>query len=289
MNPAIEAMLAKYNCYTRDDYENALKEIIQEIALLGLWRSKFFEHAAFYGGTALRIFYGLDRFSEDLDFSLLQSKSDFSLELYLSAIKEELGGLDFDVEIAERNKNVESNIDSAFIKAGTKEHLIKIDIPKEMVSRIARNDKMKIKLEVDVNPPGGFLTEAKMLLLPAAFSVTMYRQPDIFAGKVHAILHRPWKQGRVKGRDFYDFVYFIARKIPVRLEHLRQRLIQTGSWDADASLTIDDLKEMLRRKFETVDLSLAKTDVMQFLKNPMSVDLWSKAFFLALVDQLEVI
>src|SRR5271168_5415411 len=104
MNPAILSMLDRYNCVSLQDYENALKEIMQEIALLGLWRSKFFEHTAFYGGTALRILYGLDRFSEDLDFSLLKQNKNFNLTPYLEAIKIELLGFGFSVTVEQKNK-----------------------------------------------------------------------------------------------------------------------------------------------------------------------------------------
>ena len=200
MNPAISSMLEKYNCQTRQDYENALKEIVQEIALLGLWRAKFFEHAAFYGGTSLRILYGIDRFSEDIDFSLLEPQKDFALKPYLDAVEKELGAMDFNVEIAERMKNIETAIDSAFIKAGTKEHLLKIDVPEEISERIHRNEQIKIKLEVDTDPPGGFETEAKTLLQPIAFSVRSYKQPDLFAGKIHAVLARGWQGGRERRR-----------------------------------------------------------------------------------------
>src|SRR5271167_580980 len=126
MNSAVVSMLARYQCVTVQDYENALKEIIQEIALLGLWRAKFFEHAAFYGGTALRILYGLDRFSEDLDFSLLEPNPEFRLNPYLGAVQAELQAMGFNVTVESKPKTKKSAIESAFIKAGTREHLLKI-------------------------------------------------------------------------------------------------------------------------------------------------------------------
>jgi len=288
VNPAIEAMLERYRCETRLDYENALKEIIQEVALLGLWRAKFFEHAAFYGGTALRILYGLNRFSEDLDFSLMAPDSEFRLGSYLNAIGAELEGMDFNVEMAEKAKSTETPIDSAFIKAGTKEHLIKIAVPDEIAERIARNDRLKIKLEVDTDPPGKFQTEAKTLLQPIAFSVNTYTQPDLFAGKIHAVLQRAWQKGRVKGRDYYDFVWYVGRATPVRLTHLEQRLRQTGGWTADAPMTREDLLRLLEINFAEVDIALAKKDVLPFLKDPDAVAIWSKEFFLSLLPRLAV-
>ncbi|MBZ0187582.1 MAG: nucleotidyl transferase AbiEii/AbiGii toxin family protein, partial [Candidatus Obscuribacterales bacterium] len=171
MNPAILSMLERYKCVTIQDYANALKEIMQEIALLGLWRSKFFEHAAFYGGTALRILYGLDRFSEDLDFSLLEPQSDFNLKTYIAAVESELISMGFRVTVEEREKNVSTAIESAFIKADTKEHLIKITVPETIADRVQKNKVMKVRFEVDTDPPGGFNTEVKILLQPIPFSV----------------------------------------------------------------------------------------------------------------------
>jgi predicted nucleotidyltransferase component of viral defense system len=289
MNPAIGSMLERYKCETRLDYENALKEIIQEVALLGLWRAKFFEHAAFYGGTALRILYGLDRFSEDLDFSLLVSRSDFELAPYLVAIGAELNGMDFNVEMSEKSKSIETSVESAFIKAGTREHLLKIEVPAEISERIASNDRLKIKLEVDTDPPSGFETEAKVLLQPIAFSVNSYRQPDLFAGKIHAVLQRAWSSGRIKGRDYYDFVWYVGRNIPVRLSHLEQRLRQTGGWTAAEKLTAADLRHLLEEKFSALDFDLAKKDILPFIKNASAVELWSKEFFLSLLPRLKTI
>ncbi len=287
MNPATEAMLERYKCETRVDYENALKEIIQEVALLGLWRAKFFEHAAFYGGTALRILYRLDRFSEDMDFSLLNSNDEFKLRPYLKAIEDELNYMDFHVEITEKAKNIDTPIESAFIKANTVEHLLKIKVPEEISERVGRNDKLIIKLEIDTDPPGSFETEAKLLLLPTPFSVITYQQPDLFAGKIHAILQRPWKSGRIKGRDYYDFVWYVARNIPVRLNHLEQRLRQSGSWSSGRALKESDLRNLLEEKFSTVDFELAKRDVLPFIKDPSAVALWNKEFFLSLLDLIK--
>jgi predicted nucleotidyltransferase component of viral defense system len=292
MTPAVHAMLARYDCRTEPDYVNALKEILQEIALMGLWRAKFFEHAAFYGGTSLRILYGLDRFSEDLDFSLLKPRRNFALAPYLTAVRTELAAAGFEVSVDAKEKRVETAIESAFIKAGTKEHLLKIQTPRELASRVQHNAVLKIKLEVDTDPPGGFLTETKTLLLPIPFSVNSYRLPDLFAGKVHAILERKYS-GRIKGRDYYDFIWYLARNTPVHLEHLTQRLRQSGAWSAKAGwragrpLTLDTLTHLLVKKFADVDFVAAKRDVRPFIKDPAALDLWSKDFFRALLPRLK--
>lgn len=281
-------MLERYRCVTARDYENALKEIIQEIGLLGLYRAKFFEHAAFYGGTSLRILYGLDRFSEDLDFSLLKPDANFSFQPYLNAVKTELNALDFSVTVMTKDKSIETAIESAFIKANTKEHLLRIKVPEPISQRMHSNANLNIKLEVDTDPPPGFTTEAKILLQPIPFSVNTYTLPDLFAGKLHAILQRRWKN-RVKGRDYYDFVWFIARGVPVHLKHLEERLKQTGAWLSNKKLQYADLIELLEKHFAELNIEYAKKDIVPFIRDQAAILLWSKEFFLSLLQQLKAI
>jgi predicted nucleotidyltransferase component of viral defense system len=288
MNEAVSKMLGRYQCSTENDYKNALIEIMQEIALLGLWRAKYFEHVAFYGGTALRILYGLDRFSEDLDFSLLKPRREFDLSPYLAAVQAELNGMGFNVDVHSRKKKVETATQSAFIKTGTKESLLKINVPKEVSQKLQHNAVLEIKLEVDTDPPEGFETEAKTLLQPIPFSVNTFTQPDLFAGKLHAILQRKWKT-RVKGRDYYDFVWYIAQKIPVRLSHLEQRLRQTKGWKGKKSLQLESLNELLKHKFAEVNIESAKEDVLPFIKDRDAVHLWSGKFFTSLLSQLKAV
>ena len=286
MNDAIKVMLSRYNCRSTADYENALKEIIQEITLLGLWRSKYFEKAAFYGGSALRILYGLDRFSEDLDFSLLKKNKNFSLNNYCKAIEIELKSFGFSVTIEKKKKLVDSNIDSAFIKAGTLQNMIMIDTPKLTTQRIHPQKKMKIRLEVDVDPPQGFQVEAKYLFRPLPFSVNTYIQPDLFAGKLHAVLCRSW-ENRVKGRDWYDLVWYVSRDISVHLKHLVNRMRQTGNIKKGIYLTEKMLKEMLLEKVKTINFDKAKKDVENLLKDTSSIKLWSKEYFRAVCHKIK--
>lgn len=278
MNDAVKVMLGRYNCGSINDYENALKEIIQEIALLGLWRSKFFEKAAFYGGSALRILYGLDRFSEDLDFSLLEKDEHFSFTDYCRAIEDELKSFGFSVRVENKQKRVETNIDSVFIKAGTLKKLIVIDISESVKKKIHHRKMMKIKLEIDKNPPEDFRTEAKYLFQPVPFFVNTYSLPHLFAGKMHAMLCRPWVN-KVKGRDWYDFVWYSGRGISVDLKHLENRMKQTGHLKADEVLTEEILKQKLFEKIDSIDFNKAKKDVENLLKDPSSLELWSKEFF----------
>lgn len=285
INAVIKTMLDKYHCSSEQDYINALKEIFQEVALLGLWRSKFYEKAAFYGGTALRILYGLDRFSEDLDFTLLKKDKNFDLAPYNQAIKEELQSFGFQVSVETKNKNVETNIESAFIKATTKKQLIVIKATSDIVNRIHHMHTIKIKMEVDTDPPGKFHTEIKNSLLPIPFSVKTLTQPDLFAGKLHAILCRPW-QTRVKGRDWYDLVWYVARNIPVNLIHLQERLIQSSAWNKKNQLSKDALLELLESKIRQTDFKTAKTDVLHFISDKKAVALWSKDFFFEVIQDI---
>ncbi|MBV9575106.1 MAG: nucleotidyl transferase AbiEii/AbiGii toxin family protein [Gammaproteobacteria bacterium] len=288
MHAAIKTMLTKYKCSSEQDFTNALKEIFQEIALLGLWRAKFYEKAAFYGGTALRILYGLDRFSEDLDFTLLQTDDQFDLYAYNQAIIQELNSFGFKVTVEKKIKNIASNIESAFIKATTKKQLIIIEADSEIIERIHHMHTIKIKMEIDINPPGQFNTEVKNVLLPIPFSIKTLTQPDLFAGKLHATLCRPW-QTRVKGRDWYDLVWYIARNIPVNLHHLKDRLIQSKAWHANKQFTLNDLLKMLSNKIHQTDFNNARVDILTFIKDKQAVDLWSQDFFLQLIQNIQVI
>lgn len=283
MHSAIADMLKAYDCRTADDYRHALNEIVQELALLGLYRGGFFAHAAFYGGTALRIFYGLDRFSEDLDFSLLKGDKKFDLSSFTQVVQDELGAYGLEMTVQERIKQNDSPVKSAFIKGGTQIHIMKIVSVQPPVTGINPREQIRIKLEVDTQPPPGATFEMKYQLRPVPYSVRLYSASSLLAGKMHALLCRSWKT-RVKGRDFYDYVWFLSKTIPVNLAHLAQRMKQTGHLSADAVLTEKDLKKRLHVRFATVDFNQAKKDVLPFIRNPQAVELWSADFFSAITD-----
>ncbi len=287
MNKIIEQMLTPYQCQSTQDYENALKEIIQEITLLGLWRAKFFEHAAFYGGTALRILYGLDRFSEDLDFSLLIPNPHFSLASYTHAIEEELNSLGIQASVNSKIKSQTSSIDSAFIKANTLINMINISAADQLTRAFHKEALLTIKLEVDIDPPPDFNTESKVLLRPIPFSVLTYQSADLFAGKIHALLCRKWKN-RVKGRDWYDFIWYISQKIPVHAQHLKARLVQTQAWPLNKTLDRNEIIALLTTKIMQVDFVQAGNEVKPFTRDPLSISLWSNEFFIQLLEELQV-
>jgi predicted nucleotidyltransferase component of viral defense system len=278
MHEAVARMISKYECRSAEDYTHALREIMQEIALLGLWRSKFFEKAAFYGGTALRILYGLDRFSEDLDFSLLSPMNGFDLDRYSTALEKELRAFGFDVRMEKRNKAIAGPVQSAFLKANTLNELLVITTDESIVREVPRGQILKIKLEVDTNPPGGFDTESKFLLQPIPFAVRTYTLPDLFAGKMHAVLCRQWKN-RVKGRDWYDLVWYVANKPELHLSHLEQRMRQSGHWSDNHTLDKGVFRKLLSKKIDTLDLDQARSEVEPFVKHPEALAIWSREFF----------
>ncbi|WP_324312076.1 nucleotidyl transferase AbiEii/AbiGii toxin family protein [Geobacter sulfurreducens] len=278
MHEAVARMLAKYEPKSVDDSVRALREIIQEVALLGLWRSKFFEHAAFYGGTALRILYGLDRFSEDLDFSLLEPSPDFNLARYTASLEEELSAFGFNVRVEMVDKAVESAVQSAFLKANTRNELLVIESGGELAGQVAAGQVLKVKIEVDTDPPTGFTTLTRYLLQPIPFAVRSYSLPDLFAGKMHALLFRRWKN-RVKGRDWYDFVWYAANHPQLNLAHLEQRMRQTGHWSGDLPLSPDAFRELLSDSIDRLDVDQARNDVAPFVKDQQALALWSHDFF----------
>ena len=288
MNEAVRQMLGGYEIKSPADALWALREIIQQVALLGLWRSKFFERAAFYGGSALRIIYGIERFSEDLDFSLLEADPAFSLAYYGQALKRELLSFGFSVEVESRTKKEKTTVQSAFLKTDTHEQMISVGIKPELFKQIPRNQVLKIKLEVDVTPPPGFSTEMRYLLKPIPFSVRTFTLPDMFAGKMHAVLCRQWKS-RLKGRDWYDLVWFSAHHPELRLSHLEQRMRQSGHWKEPDPLTEQTFRELLIGRVKSVDVEQIKSEVEPFVSNPAALEVWSCEFFLDIVKRIKVI
>lgn len=279
----IKEWIAEYKPQNEDETLSALREIMQEIALAGLARTDFFEKAAFYGGTALRIFYGLDRFSEDLDFSLLELNPNFSLEPYFSSIISEFEAVGITVSIKEKDKKVQSNVESAFLKSETIwKELVLEDIVKQ--AGIQSNRKVKIKIEVDRKPPLGFETEEKLLLRPFSFYVKCFTKPSLFAGKTHALLFRKW-QNRVKGRDWYDLEWYIKKGTPLDLNHFLQRALDSGDWKEE-HITPEQVIRLLKEKINTVSFDHIKEDVVRFIKDDTLIQIWSPTYFNHLIEKL---
>lgn len=286
MNAVFEQMLKPYEAQTLYDKENAIKEVIQEIALCGLSRAGFFQPAAFYGGTALRIFYGLDRFSEDLDFSLKAPDANFDLAAYLPTLEKEVRSYGLNFKIESKDKRVDSAVKSAFLKGNTKEHILMFYADERLAPSIAASKLIKVKFEVDINPPAFATFERKYRLLPIPYEINLYDMPSLFAGKIHAVICRSWKT-RVKGRDLYDYVFYFSRGTSVNLRHLGARLAQSDFIEAGKTITLDDVKDMLYTRFEQIDYEQAKQDVLPFIRNPDTLALWSADFFKGITESLK--
>lgn len=247
-------------------------EVMQEITLAGLYRGGFFDKAAFYGGTCLRIFHELPRFSEDMDFSLIGKDETFDLESYFPSIIEEFKAAGRDVVITRKEKKKEIKIESAFWKDSTAIYDIKFKAEKDL----------KIKIEVDIDPPLGFTTEQKLSLMPFSFMTRCFTLPDLYAGKMHALLFRNWKT-RVKGRDWSDSEWYIRHNILLDFTHLQIRTKEFNGIDMDQGTFLSMLKERL----SSTDIAMVKRDVFPFIQNPKELDIWSNDYFLQLANKVK--
>lgn len=284
----IKQMLSNYEITNEADLINALKEVFQEVALLGLQQGGFFDKAAFYGGTALRILHGLPRFSEDLDFTLLEKNSNFDIEKYFSSIIDEFEALGIKIDISKKiKKDFASDITSAFLKNGTSIHTLKIEASDlgNIFDGIHSGKKLKIKFEVDINPPLKFQTEAKTLLLPKTFNIITMTLPNLYAGKMHAVLCRKWVS-RVKGRDWFDFEQYVKRNTSLNLEHLQERMYESGDLDKNIKLDEELFKEFMYKRIDALDIDGAIKEVSPFIKDKSCFEFWSKDYFKILTDKI---
>jgi predicted nucleotidyltransferase component of viral defense system len=273
MNSAVKLMLDRYNCQSLSEHEQALREILQEIALVGLWRGKFFEHAAFYGGTCLRIFYNLDRFSEDLDFTLLSANPNWSWQPFGEAVRNELAAFGFDVTFIEKDKNAQTAIKSAFLKTQTVQELLKIGVHSTLLKQVHPETIIRIKVEIDTDPTVAYSYEQKFLEQPVAVSVRCVDEQSLFAAKMHCALFRAWK-GRVKGRDWYDMVWFIRKKIPLNLALFSAQMGQKKILDQSEFLQI------AKDRIDSLNVASAIDDIIHFVRDQESIRRsWSKEFF----------
>ncbi len=285
VHEAVREMLDSYECVTAEDRINALRDVLQRLALLGLWRSRFYEHAAFYGGTALRLLYGLDRFSEDLDFSLLAYDADFSLDRYCGSLKREIESFGFSVDVQHAGSERVGTIDSAMMGANVLRQLILVDAGEEVSCGVHPGKLLKIKMEIDIDPPGNFGTETRYMLRPFPVPVRTYRMPDMFAGKLHAVLCRRWRN-RVKGRDWYDLVWFSSRYPKLHLAHLEARMRKSGDYADHEDLTLQKLRTMLEQAVEKLDVDSAREEVSRFVRDPRTLETWSRELFLEAVMRI---
>lgn len=270
----IQERLDSYQCKSTLEEEQALREITQEIMLAGLGRTDLFDRAAFQGGTCLRIFHSLNRFSEDLDFALDTPDSDFQMGPYLDHLVKELLVYGFQPEIDDRSKKG-TPVRQAFVKDDAVTELL------DLKYRPGRGPmgKLRIRLEVDANPPSGASYEMPVLDFPFPSAVRIFDLPSLFAGKLHALLCREY----LKGRDWYDFIWFTARKTPINHDLLSAALDQLGPWKGQSPKTGDAwCVDQLMRIIRQVDWEQARRDVERFLKphELPSLDHWTRDFFL---------
>ena len=270
-NEIFNQMLSAYDLATEQQRRNATFEVNQQIILAGLYNGGFFNEAAFYGGTCLRIFHGLQRFSEDMDFSLLTPNESFDFTQYFQPIIDQFAIVGREVEIKKKDKKSFGKVESAFLKDNTDVYDVTFQTEKSI----------KIKIEVDTQPPLKFNTEQNLLLLPESFMTRCFTLPDLFAGKMHALVYRAWKN-RVKGRDWYDFEWYVRHNVPLDFTHLQERVRQFNHEEVGKEAFLDKLKERLA----TSDINQVKTDVIPFLRNPKELDIWSNDYFLQLAQMI---
>ncbi|MDR0893826.1 MAG: nucleotidyl transferase AbiEii/AbiGii toxin family protein [Prevotellaceae bacterium] len=271
MNTVFEQMLAQYPATTDKERRNATYEVMQQVTLSGLYRGGFFDKAAFYGGTCLRIFHRLGRWSEDMDFSLLAPDASFKLEYYFPFIVDEFSTLGREVVITKKDKRNFGKVESAFLKDETAVYDVAFRTEKSL----------KIKIEVDIQPPLKFQTEQKLLLHPFSFMTRCFTLPDLYAGKMHALVFRAWKN-RVKGRDWYDFEWYVRNGISLNLTHLQERTREFNGIELDKEAFL----RLLKARLAAADIKLVKRDVEPFVNHPESLDIWSNDYFLQLADRI---
>ena len=266
-------MLSQYDLTTEQNKRNAVFEVNQQVILAGLYNGGFFKSAAFYGGTCLRIVHGLQRFSEDMDFSLLTQDENFDFSKYFQPIIDAFALVGREVEIKKKDKKNFGKVESAFLKDNTDVYDVTFQTEKAI----------RIKIEVDTCPPMNFNTEQKLLLQPHSFMTRCYTLPDLFAGKMHALVYRSWKN-RVKGRDWYDFEWYVRHNVPLDFAHLAERCKQFNNED----ITPEQFKDKLKERLRTTDIKQVKGDVLPFVRNPKELDIWSNDYFVQLAEMVRI-
>ncbi len=281
----IDKIIKTYNTKTIDETKFAIRELLQKIVLIGLSKGDFFNYASFYGGTALRIFYDLNRYSEDLDFTLNLIDESFKLDPYIEKIKEVGLSYGLNLDISTKTKKIESPIESAFAKLNTYQTFISLNIDNDLIKSLHKDELIKVKFEIDCSPALGFKKEIKWLDTPEFCKISVLDLSSLFAGKIHAILCRNYKN-TIKGRDYYDFLFYIQKRIHPNMEYLQNKLIDTGKIRLKDKFNIEILKEMLIKKFNEIDFEEVKKDASKFVLNGEDLSYYSKELFIQMVDKV---
>lgn len=276
----IQDRLNSYDCKSEIEEEQAIREITQEVILAALGRTNFFKHAAFQGGTCLRIFYGLNRFSEDMDFILKEPNPNFELKPYLHALTDELKAYGYNIEVADRSR-MGIAVRKAFLKDDSIGKVLRLNYGRQT----GPLRKIRIKFEVDTNPPLDSECEIKYHDFPFVSSVVVQDKACLFAGKAHALLCRKY----IKGRDWYDFLWYTSQGARINYQFLTAALNQQGPWQGqdvrvDLNWCLSELKNIIR----TMDWKATVLDVRRFVRvaEQPSLDLWSEDLFLAQLEKL---
>ena len=271
MGDIFNQMLSVYEINTDTDRRNATFEVMQQIILAGLQQGGFFDKAAFYGGTCLRIFHGLQRFSEDMDFSLVRKDEKFNIEDYFDPIVKVFESIGRKVVITKKDKRTFGRVESAFLKDNTQLYDVAFQTEKSI----------KIKIEVDTNPPLMFDTEQKLLMKPYSFMTRCVTLPDLYAGKMHALVFRNWKT-RLKGRDWYDFEWYVRNDVPLDFLHLQERIKEFSGEE----MSREKFMQLLNERLATADMKSVLEDVTRFVRNPNELKIWSNDYFLELAKKI---
>ena len=269
-----------YELNTAEDELNALKEITQEVALHALYKVGFFERACFMGGTCLRIVHSLDRFSEDLDFSTRKVDSNFKLDEYLEKAMDIMNPYGYGLTIDEKDL-ADKSVQSRFLKDDSIKKVLTFKHKQD------ERQKIKIKVEIDTNPPSGAVEKTEFIDFPEDFQILAYDLPSLMSGKLHALLCRTYE----KGRDWYDYSWYVKNNCSPNLKLLENALKQLGPWKGK-DIQVDEkfLKDTLVGKIESLDWEDIKKDVRKFLspEKAQSLDIWSSDFFKSKVKKMNV-
>lgn len=280
-----EQIIKSYHPKNLEETKLVVRKLVQQIVLIGLSRGGFFKYASFYGGTALRIFYGLKRYSENLDFTLNKVDENFSIEPFISKINEVALSYGLNLIITTKNKKIATPIESAFEKLNTYQTFISLNLNDNIISTFHKDEVLKVKFEIDCNPTLGFNIENKWLDVPEFASVAILDESSLFSGKIHAILCRNYKN-TVKGRDYYDFLFYIQNRVKPNMKYLKNKLIESKKINEYDEFNVSILKNMLKKRMNEVDFNQVKLDASRFIFANEDLSYYCKELFIQMIDKI---